>query len=366
MSENSNELVAIEIKAIRKVYPGTPPVVALNSATLDIKDNEFFTLLGPSGCGKTTLLRVLAGFEEQTSGSLKLFGEDIGLLPPDKRPINTVFQHYSLFPHMTVKENVGFGLSRLGKSKQKIDKTVNEMLSLVEMSAMADRKPQQLSGGQQQRIALARALAPQPKVLLLDEPLSALDLKLRQSMRLELKRLQRDTGITFVFVTHDQDEALAMSDRIAIISAGEIQQIGTPAEIYEAPENRFVAEFVGDANFYEVSVGDSNGEFVNYKLAEGMNLLGPSSTEVNTGDSALLFIRPEKISMLDKASDNSISGVVEDIIYLGNTTEYQVRIGSKMKILVSAKNHHDGTPVTDIGESVFLHINPNALRVLRA
>jgi len=207
---------AIEIKTLKKVYPGG--VTALKGASLDIRDNEFFTLLGPSGCGKTTILRLIAGFEAPTSGTLSLFGNEIASLPPEKRPVNTVFQHYSLFPHMSVLENVAFGLRRLGQPERDAVIRAKEMLDLVHLSDFADRKPSQLSGGQQQRVALARALAPAPKVLLLDEPLSALDLKLRQSMRAELKRLQKDTGITFVFVTHDQEEALAMSDRIAVMS----------------------------------------------------------------------------------------------------------------------------------------------------
>ena len=239
---------AIEVQNVTKVYGvGENSVTALKDANLTINDNEFFTLLGPSGCGKTTLLRLIAGFEDITKGDLKVFGKEIVNLPPNKRPINTVFQHYALFPHLNVFENVAFGLRRLGKNVLKLSK--NQLrFKIGSNGRIFKRRPNQLSGGQQQRVALARALAPEPKVLLLDEPLSALDLKLRQAMRIELKTLQRETGITFVFVTHDQEEALTMSDRIAVISEGEIQQIGEPNSIYENPANQFVANFIGEAN----------------------------------------------------------------------------------------------------------------------
>ncbi len=220
--------------------------VALDNISLDIQDNEFFTLLGPSGCGKTTLLRTIAGFEDVTSGSILLQGEDIAGLPPNKRPVNTVFQQYALFPHMTVTENVMFGLQRLGIANKEVKQRTSEVLALVQLTQFAERLPTQLSGGQQQRVALARALAPRPKVLLLDEPLSALDLKLRQAVRIELQQIQHETGITFIFVTHDQEEALTMSDRIAVIAGGKLQQVGSAREIYERPENRFVADFIGE------------------------------------------------------------------------------------------------------------------------
>ncbi|WP_330390802.1 ABC transporter ATP-binding protein [Rhodobacter xanthinilyticus] len=223
----------------------------LHGVSLEIRAQEFFTLLGPSGCGKTTLLRAITGFEDVTEGAILLHGEDIAPLPPYKRPINTVFQQYALFPHMTVLENVVFGTRRLGWTVEDARDRARQVLDLVQLSEFAERRPAQLSGGQQQRVALARALAPRPKVLLLDEPLSALDLKLRQAVRPELKALQRETGIAFIFVTHDQEEALTMSDRIAVMSAGRVQQVGTPREIYEAPVNRFVADFIGETNLIE-------------------------------------------------------------------------------------------------------------------
>jgi spermidine/putrescine transport system ATP-binding protein len=256
MTDTPKGISAIDVRSAEKTYrnKGRPTVTALKSVSLTIQDNEFFTLLGPSGCGKTTLLRLIAGFEQPTAGEIMLFGEHIEGLTPYSRSVNTVFQHYALFPHMTVAQNIGFGLRMLKVDKAALDKTVAEMLALVHMEEFADRMPHQLSGGQQQRIALARALAPHPKVLLLDEPLSALDLKLRQAMRLELKKLQQETGITFVFVTHDQEEALAMSDRIAVMSNGEVQQVGTPEEIYNAPRNSFVADFIGDTNLIEAQI----------------------------------------------------------------------------------------------------------------
>ena len=227
---------AVEAKNVTKVFgAGGDGVRALDEVSVTIRQNEFFTLLGPSGCGKTTLLRLIAGFEMPTAGSILLEGQEVAHLPPFKRPVNTVFQSYALFPHLSVAENIGFGLEMLGKSKDDNKRRCDEMLALVKMTGMGGRKPAQLSGGQQQRVALARALAPRPKVLLLDEPLSALDLKLRKEMQIELKRLQLETGITFIFVTHDQEEALTMSDRIAVMSKGKILQIGTPTEIYEHP-----------------------------------------------------------------------------------------------------------------------------------
>ena len=243
---------AVEAKGVTKVFgAGQDAVRALDGVSVTIRQNEFFTLLGPSGCGKTTLLRLIAGFEFPTEGEILLYGEDIAPLPPFKRPVNTVFQNYSLFPHMTVAQNIGFGLEMLGKPKAEVEARVSEMLRLVRMEQLRNRKTSQISGGQQQRVALARALAPQPKVLLLDEPLSALDYKLRKDMQIELKRLQNETGITFIFVTHDQEEALTMSDRIAVMSKGHILQVGNPRNIYDHPAERFVANFIGETNFLE-------------------------------------------------------------------------------------------------------------------
>ncbi|WP_369333108.1 ABC transporter ATP-binding protein [Pelagivirga sediminicola] len=274
----------------------------MSSVNFDIRQNEFFTMLGPSGCGKTTLLRMMAGFETPDTGQLLLHGSDIVDIPPHKRRVNTVFQSYALFPHMTLAQNVTFGLENLGWDKARITARVGEMLERVHMNAFANRKPAQLSGGQRQRIALARALAPEPEVLLLDEPLSALDLKLPQAMRDELRTLQRDTGITFVFVTHDQEEALDMSDRIAVLGGGEIRKIGTPSEIYEEPSNRFVADFVGETNFFEVDVLESTPTTATVRTPFGQFIRVPSATHLSAGK-ATLSIRPEKLNLGDQVHD---------------------------------------------------------------
>ncbi len=357
--------VAIKADNLRKIYSGNPPVVALKSASLEINDNEFFTLLGPSGCGKTTLLRLIAGFESITAGELCLYGNNISNLPPEIRPVNTVFQHYSLFPHMTILDNVAFGLRRLGTDKNKANSVAQEMLDLVHLGEYGARKPDQLSGGQQQRVALARALTPQPKVLLLDEPLSALDLKLRQAMRSELKRLQRETGITFVFVTHDQEEALSMSDRIAVMSAGEIQQIATPDEIYERPANRFVADFIGDANFYDAVAGKHKDELVEYIIDDITSLKGQRVESIKENDKVTLAIRPEKVSFVKAGDKDTLAGTVSDIMYLGNTTDYLVILQNNETIKVRAENHHNGEAIANVGEPVSLAINPAALRILK-
>src|SRR5262249_12756309 len=268
------DAVAVEARNVSKVFgTGADAVRALDGVSVSIRENEFFTLLGPSGCGKTTLLRLIAGFELPTAGEILLEGEHVEHLPPYQRAVNTVFQSYALFPHMTVAQNIAFGLERGGVPRAEMDSTVTEMLGLVKRVGLGGRRPAQLSGGQQQRVALARALANHPKVLLLDEPLSALDLKLRQGMRQELKNLQQKTGITFIFVTHDQEEPLTMSDRIAVMSQGKIQQLGAPLDIYEKPVNRFVADFIGDTNFVPVSIDGADGGFVRCRSAGGLELL---------------------------------------------------------------------------------------------
>src|SRR5688572_14584894 len=249
---------AVEAKGVTKVFgAGQDAVRALDGVSVTIRGNEFFTLLGPSGCGKTTLLRLIAGFDYPTEGQILLYGKDIAMLPPFRRPINTVFQSYALFPHKSVAENVGFGLKMQRRPKAEIDARVTEMLQLVRLEELRDRRTSQISGGQQQRVALARALAPSPKLLLLDEPLSALDYKLRKEMQVELKRMQHETGITFIFVTHDQEEALTMSDRIAVMSKGRVLQVGAPRDIYTRPADRFVAGFIGETNFMPCTVVSS-------------------------------------------------------------------------------------------------------------
>ena len=353
--------IAIDIRDVVKVF-GAPPdeVRALQSVTLDIRDNEFFTLLGPSGCGKTTLLRLIAGFEAVTEGVILLYGEEIEDLPPNRRPVNTVFQHYALFPHMSVAENVSFGLERLRLPEPQVRETVERMLALVKMEAFAGRRPNQLSGGQQQRVALARALAPHPRVLLLDEPLSALDLKLRQAMRGELKRLQRDTGITFVFVTHDQEEALTMSDRIAVMSHGELQQVGTPTEIYQRPETRFVADFIGAANLIPARCVEVQGEKATCTWLSGERVEAVADGECKPGAEVALFVRPERLALGRASGDGH--GRVSDATYLGSTILYEIALpdGTLVRVSSPAEDTESWQP----GDEVRLHVPAGQLRVL--
>lgn len=353
---------AIEVRDVVKHYGS---VTALKGASVDIRDHEFFTLLGPSGCGKTTLLRLIAGFEDVSEGTILLFGEAIADLPPNKRPVNTVFQHYALFPHMTVLENVTFGMLRLKMPKTDAIKRARKMLELVKLEQLADRRPNQLSGGQQQRVALARAMAPEPKVLLLDEPLSALDLKLRQAMRLELKQLQQETGITFVFVTHDQEEALTMSDRIAVMSDGELQQIGTAKEIYEKPENRFVAGFIGETNLIDVTVETAVGSTYHCRLPGGMVILAKAAGSHPAGQAGHVSIRPERIaaSSTETATD-SLGGIVEHVVYLGTDTQHLIRLDSGPQIMARTQNAHRGFIDLKPGDRAFLDIDDGAARLL--
>ena len=360
---------AIDIRGVTKIYNpnSNQPVKALDNVSLGINDNEFFTLLGPSGCGKTTLLRLIAGFEQVSGGAIMLFDDEIENLEPNQRPVNTVFQHYALFPHMSVASNVAFGLERLKKPRAEIDETVARVLALVKMTELGDRRPNQLSGGQQQRVALARALAPSPKVLLLDEPLSALDLKLRQAMREELKQLQKETGITFVFVTHDQDEALAMSDRIAVMSNGEVQQIGSPTDIYERPLNRFVADFIGDTNFMDGELVDIQDDLVTCRIGANSLYQAQNSGGHSVGDRVTLFLRPEKITLSAASQANgedSRPGKVANIVYLGNQAAYTVDMGDGIELTAQARPREDGKLPFAIGEALAVGFSARALRVL--
>lgn len=337
---------AITCANVRKTYDGEPPVTALHDLSLAIRNNQFFTLLGPSGCGKTTLLRLIAGFEIVSGGEIHLFGKSISGIPPERRPVNTVFQNYALFPHMSVLANIRYGLDRKSISRSEANRRAAQMLDLVQLGDFADRKPAQLSGGQQQRVALARALAPEPKVLLLDEPLSALDLKLRQSMREELKRLQRETAITFIFVTHDQEEALAMSDRIAVMAAGRIQQVGTPAEIYDAPANRFVADFIGDVNFLDATCDRTMGDEALYVLPGGQRLAGPAT--VKAGTRVTLAIRPERVKLAHEGGDNLLTGQVERVTFLGDRSDAHLRLdcGQRITLRIPTGNSEPTMPGT--------------------
>jgi len=331
---------------------------ALDRIDLTIAANEFFTLLGPSGCGKTTLLRLIGGFDQPTAGQIAIFGRDVAGLPPEDRPVNTVFQHYALFPHLTVAQNIGFALRMLGRPRAESAATVERMVALVGLEGMEGRRPDQLSGGQRQRVALARALAPGPKILLLDEPLSALDAKLRQRMRSELKALQRETGIAFVFVTHDQDEALAMSDRIAVMQGGRVQQVGRPEDIYETPANRFVADFIGGANLIPARIGPQGAE------AAGLGLI---PAQGDRGAAVTLAIRPERIGLvaeaLRQAGDLGPLRVAERI-YMGNELSFRLE-GAELPLHVTLprgglRGAQDFAP----GDLVCLRPEPGALRVL--
>lgn len=350
---------AIEVQAVSKVFGSFQ---ALKSVSFDIYDNEFFTMLGPSGCGKTTLLRMIAGFDSPTSGSIHLHGRNIVDQPPHKRKVNTVFQNYALFPHMTLEQNIAFALDNLGWDKDRKRDRVARMLEMVHMTAFAGRKPGQLSGGQRQRIALARALASEPEVLLLDEPLSALDLKLRQAMRDELRALQRATGITFVFVTHDQEEALDMSDRICVLGRGEIQQLGTPDEIYEDPANRFVADFIGETNFFEVDVLSVEGDQATVSTPFGRSLT-TWHRGARAGAKATLSLRPEKIGMGDQAVGEVFQGRITSRNYMGGFTLYQVDVGG-VSLKVSKRNAVTHSQSLDLGQEVKIGFRADSSRVL--
>ncbi|MEQ6250243.1 ABC transporter ATP-binding protein [Sulfitobacter sp. HNIBRBA3233] len=356
--------VAISAQNLRKVYPGKPPVVALGDASIDIRENEFFTLLGPSGCGKTTLLRLIAGFETPTSGTLTMHGKDLAGLPPYKRPVNTVFQSYALFPHLTVAQNIAFGLEMLGKPKAEITQTVDEMMALVKMTQMADRQTGQISGGQQQRVALARALAPKPKVLLLDEPLSALDFKLRKDMQLELKRLQTETGITFIFVTHDQEEALTMSDRIAVMEAGSIRQIGGPRDIYDHPAERFVADFIGDTNFLPAEIGQPTGDMAEARLGSGQTVSARLPAGEAMQGKVTLAVRPEHAS-LAKAGEGLLDGTLGEIVYFGTDTHFHVALDDGTAFVVRRQNQPDSGAQMAKGDRVAVAFPPGVAQVLR-
>jgi len=360
----ATERSAVEARDVTKIFGHGPDAVrALDNVSIRIRENEFFTLLGPSGCGKTTLLRLIAGFELPTEGEILLEGERVGHLPPNRRLVNTVFQSYALFPHMTVRQNIAFGLEMRGVDRATIGPTVAEMLQLVQLSGYENRRPSQLSGGQQQRVALARALANHPKVLLLDEPLSALDLKLRQGMREELKNLQQKTGITFVFVTHDQEEALTMSDRIAVMDRGQIQQLGDPHEIYEQPVNRFVADFIGDTNFIRARVSSlSNGQ-ARCRSGSGLEFDCSAIGSARAGGEVTLALRPEKIR-LGKAERSAGAGKVVHATYVGTDTNYVVELGDASQLDVRVQNALDGHARFRVGDLVAIDVPAGAARML--
>ena len=306
--------------------------VAVKGCTLDIYEREFFSLLGPSGCGKTTLLRMLAGFEKPTEGRIIVEGQDITELPPYERPINMMFQSYALFPHMTVEQNIGFGLRQEGMAKDAAKKRVSECMEMLELGKFAARKPSQLSGGQQQRVALARAIAKKPRIVVLDEPLGALDKRLRQQAQFELMRIQETTGTTFIIVTHDQEEAMTVSSRIAVMNTGDLAQVATPGEIYETPNSRYVAGFIGDVNIFAGKVANIDAGYVEIEGAGfGSRLKAVAPEGLARGQEIWLALRPEKLRIaLDRPEDgtNAIQGKVIDVGYLGSTSHYHVRLAS--------------------------------------
>ena len=352
-----SDKIAVEARnAVKAFGQGHAAVSALDDVSVSIRQGEFFTLLGPSGCGKTTLLRLIAGFETPTSGQILLDGADITALPPNKRAVNTVFQSYALFPHLTVAQNVGFGLEMQGRPKAEVKATVDQMLALVKLEPMAHRKTSQLSGGQQQRVALARALAPKPRVLLLDEPLSALDLKLRKEMQIELKRLQHETGITFIFVTHDQEEALTMSDRIAVMSAGHILQIGSPRDIYTAPANRFVASFIGETNFLPGSTAPGG---VQLDCGATVAVAGHA-----TPGKVTLAIRPEQVRVGDPGAAGAIPATITNWVYFGTDTHCHMALSDGSPLVARLQSPATGEAGLEIGAPVSVTFAPGAAQVL--
>jgi len=332
---------SVELRQVTKKFtsPEGTPVLAVDDVTLGIRDGEFFSLLGPSGCGKTTSLRMIAGFEQPTSGEVVIAGQAMGMTPPFQRPVNTVFQSYALFPHMTVTQNVAFGLEMKHTPRADIQKRVTEALAMVRLPGMEKRYPKQLSGGQQQRIALARALVNRPKVLLLDEPLGALDLKLRKEMQLELKTLQREVGITFVYVTHDQEEALTMSDRIAVMNMGKALHVGTPTEIYERPNCRFVADFIGETNFLPGTLAGCDGKRATVDC-HGLRIIAETDHAPAPGTQVVVAVRPEKIRLhLEPPNTpNCFAGHIENVVYVGTDTRFEVKLAGEHRLRVRQQN----------------------------
>ncbi|MFM9265678.1 ABC transporter ATP-binding protein [Tychonema sp. BBK16] len=357
---------AVELLGISKLFKTvrSQDFLAVDNINLQIFDKEFFSLLGPSGCGKTTTLRMIAGFEMPTAGEIHIHGEAMQNRLPFHRPVNTVFQNYALFPHMTIAQNVAFGLEMENLSKQVIRDRVAEMLKLVQLTDVAKRYPRQLSGGQQQRVALARALVKRPSVLLLDEPLGALDLKLRKEMQLELKKMQRILGITFIYVTHDQEEALTMSDRIAVMDGGKLQQVGTPVEIYEYPQTRFVAEFIGDSNFLTGRVVERQSGKITVLVDQQLPVLVDTTDDLPAGKVVTLVLRPEKVGIYpaDDEAENTWPGTVQEVVYIGTDTRYTVQLTAKSSIAIRRQNlHRDDLQRHKVGDRVQVSVPPESI-----
>jgi spermidine/putrescine transport system ATP-binding protein len=353
----------VELRSVTKRFGS---MTAVDAVDLQIRKGEFLTLLGPSGCGKTTILRLLAGFEVPTSGQILLEDKDVSGVPPYRRDVNQVFQSYAIFPHLTVADNIAFGLKMRGVSRAERYRRVIEALELVSLQGLGNRRPHELSGGQRQRVAFARALVCQPKVLLLDEPFSALDAKLRHAMQLEVKQLQRQLGITFVFVTHDQEEALIMSDRIAVINRGRIDQLGDATDIYHSPASAFTADFIGEANLLPSEVVHKNGISAQVRLAEGLEL-NVRSSAINEGSrQALLSVRPEKIYITRNKpmKENAFKGVIEDEVFRGAMDELRIRVSTHLSIMAMVANESAHERAWHKGDTVFCAIHTDDVVVV--
>ncbi|WP_013322501.1 ABC transporter ATP-binding protein [Gloeothece verrucosa] len=368
---------AVELVNVSKSFKGTQnrEFLAVEQINVEIAQGEFFSLLGPSGCGKTTTLRMIAGFELPTFGEIYIEGQAMEKRPPFHRPVNTVFQNYALFPHLTVAENVAFGLEMEKIPRAKIRTQVTEVLEMVKLVGYEKRYPRQLSGGQQQRVALARALVKKPKVLLLDEPLGALDLKLRKQMQLELKQMQQQVGITFIYVTHDQEEALTMSDRIAVMNKGKILQVGTPVEIYEEPTSHFVADFIGETNILRGRVVKQQEDELLVLIDNQLMITVPYGEKIAIDQAVNLVIRPEKATLYPanhedqfgtrSAPQSSWLGKVEEVVYIGTDTRYVVRLGEQHLITIRQQNiHRSYLQQYQAGEAVKVSVSADSIRLL--
>jgi spermidine/putrescine transport system ATP-binding protein len=343
--EDAGRGVAVRLSGITKRFGD---FVAVDDLNLDIYEGEFFSLLGPSGCGKTTTLRMIAGFEEPTEGGISVAGKEVQGVPPYRRPVNTVFQSYAIFPHLNVFDNVAFGLRRAKVPKDEVASRVADACEMVQLAGFEKRKPGMLSGGQQQRVALARALVNRPKVLLLDEPLGALDLKLRKEMQLELKSLQEEVGITFVYVTHDQEEALTMSDRIAVMNEGRVQQLAGPTTLYETPANRFVAGFIGQTNVFSGTVEAVDGDRMTLRTREGLRVEAVARGEriPREGEEIDAAVRPEKVRF-GGSGDNVCAAEVKQVVYLGASTHYIVELEGGGKLVLYQQNAFDAAGTSE-------------------
>ena len=377
-TENRTDAAAagalVELRdAVKRFHtPEGTDVTALDRVTLNVGENEFVTLLGPSGCGKTTLLRCLSGFEDLDAGSLSIGGRPMAGVPAHRRPVNTVFQNYALFPHMTVGANVAYSLEVAGVAREERRRRTAETLALVNLEGLERRKPSQLSGGQQQRVALARAIISKPKILLLDEPLSALDRKLRQAMQLELKTLQNELGISFVFVTHDQEEALTMSDRVVVMDEGRVRQEGSPTEVYHRPTSAFVAQFIGESNLFDARVTGVEGGEARFETPEGLVLVG-AARDLAVGEKVAILLRPESFDLLDQGQDATpnchvLSVRLEQEVFLGTDYHLITRTepgGQVLKVTVR-DSHRDGLSGIQPGALIRLQYPRRRLHALRA